>query len=60
MPNNWPKLIQLDGICIGLNHTKKNDIIRKFKLSVGNKYVNVHVVDVEEICNEQFYQQYQW
>ena len=60
MPNHWPKNIQLDGICIGLDYTKKNDIVRKFKLSVGNKYGDIQVEDVKEICNEQFYQQYQW
>ncbi|XP_066933775.1 uncharacterized protein [Clytia hemisphaerica] len=55
-PWHWPKEVSFEGGRLDVEPTKKKQISQQFKASLGK---NVTVLDVEEICNAEFYQKYQ-
>ncbi|XP_066911705.1 protein mono-ADP-ribosyltransferase PARP11-like [Clytia hemisphaerica] len=55
-PWHWPKEVSLEGGRLDVEPTKKQQISQQFKTSLAR---NVTVLDVEEICNAEFYQKYQ-
>ena len=55
-PWHWPKEVSMEGGRLDVETTKKQQIVQQFKTSLGR---NVTVLDVEEICNAEFYQKYQ-
>uniref|UniRef100_A0A7M5WWV7 Poly [ADP-ribose] polymerase n=2 Tax=Clytia hemisphaerica TaxID=252671 RepID=A0A7M5WWV7_9CNID len=55
-PWHWPKEVSLEGGRLDVEPTKKQQITQQFKTSLAR---NMTVLDVEEICNAEFYQKYQ-
>ena len=56
LPLHWPKEVSLAGGRIDLERETKRSIKIKFKAS---SVENVKVIDVDEICNAEFYQRYE-
>ena len=56
LPLHWPKEVSLAGGRIDLERETKRSIKIKFKAS---SVENVKVIDVDEICNAEFYQKYE-
>ena len=55
-PWYWPREVSMEGGRLDIEPTKKQLLIQQFKSSLGE---NVTVLDVDEICNAEFYQKFQ-
>ena len=56
LPWHWPEKVSLEGGRIGVEPVTKERIKSQFKASALHR---VKVIDIEEICNAEFHQQYE-
>lgn len=57
LPKTWPKTFE-EGHLIDMAPDKSNELANKFTQSMSVKFKSVRVVNVQEVCNEEFYGKY--